>query len=380
MTYDLKGSFKGNLNHIPIIIALGIIIGSGAYSTILGVFVLSVIMFLFNFKAPFIYSVTIPFGIILSFSNVLIGNAVFPLIFACSLFTIILAVLRIKKKELLKIPKAAGLGFTTGCFLSGLILGLLLMLENKVLPSVSLLNFSEIHFFDHINSNSIVTICVVFAVYYCLNKIKFEGIPSLFLAAFSGAIINYVYKMQLPSINLSYQTYGPYFIKNFPDGIIYFIVISLFLALIFITYTQTNLKVLNRKINSNKTLLELGFSNCICAFFGGVGGTISHSSSLDAVKNNDKPYMCLYSECIFLLPFVLFFKPISKFIPITVIGAILVIKCYEVLKDIFLYIKIKNKKFKIIFISCFLTCLYNIILGASISGIIALMTRKKQND
>ena len=360
MTDDFRESFKNILDYIPLILALGTISGFGGCSFILGWLVLSVILFVFNFKSKFSCYLSIPIIIFLISSSVLVGSQIFPLLFLSGLFIILLSFFKIN----FSIPNIVSKSFISSCYFIAVILSFSLILGDKVYPSITLIPFSNTGFFENVNPSSIILAAFTLTVYYCLNKTKINFLPKLFLSVYIAGTINCIYKLNLPCINTSLKSLTIYTEENTLNAV-YFIFLSLIIAFIFIAHTKSSLKIL--KINSKKTFIGLGLSNCISSLFGGI------TSAPYFIKNNQ------LIEIIVLLIFAFLFKPISCFIPIAAVGTVLLTECFKCFLRIIKSIKPKNLKSKIIFISCFLTCLYNIIIGVSISGIITLFVRKDNN-
>ena len=381
MKEDFKGAFKGVLEYIPVLLALGIITGCGIQTTLFGAIVISLVFCFVNIKVPYIFAPSILFVIFLSGANSYLGGSYevfFSLLFFTSIFIIIIS-LFIKRSNVYKIPKSIYKGFLSGIFSIGLILSLSLIFGHKMFSSIALIQYSRTGFFDVVNINSIVMAVLTLVLYYYLKKIKEHYFPPSFTAIVAVSFISFFYKLDIPSINTGLKILKPISNENIFDGI-YLILLSIICAYILSYQTLFTIKTSGKNSSIKKILLFSGLSNLLSSLFGFISGSISPNATKDAYFAGSKTNWCgSFSTVLFLISGLLCIH-FSNFIPISAVSAILFIKCYEILKNLILSQSKKSAKAKIFFVLSFITCLYNIILGASLVGISSIFQGNKQNE
>ena len=380
MKEDFKGAFKGALEYIPVLLALGIITGCGFQTTLFGAIVISLVFCFVNIKLPYIFAPSILFVLFLSGANACLGGSyegLFSLLFFTSIFTIIIS-LFIKRKTVYKIPNSIYKGFLSGIISSGFILSLSLIFGHKMFSSIAAIQYSSTGFFEFVNLNSIVAAVTTLVLYYYLKKIKEGYFPSSFIAVVGATFISCFYKLDLPSINTGLRILKPISNENIFDGI-YLILLSIICAYILSYQLLLTIKASRKNSSVKKILLFSGLSNLLSSLFGFISGSISPSATKDGHFAGSKTNYCnLFSTALFLI-FGFLCVRFADYIPMSAVSAILFIKCYEILKNLILSEKKKSVKSKIIYVLSFLTCLYNIILGAALVGITSIFQGNKQN-
>lgn len=376
---EIRSSLNGVLDYIPIICILGIIIGFGSYTTLLGALIISIVFLLGKVKTPFIYAIPITLAIAISGANVVLGGkfeTLLSLIFISSIITILISLTNICKKTILTVPKSVSNGFITGAIAATIIIITPTIFALKPYSATFLIDFSNM-FQVNLNENAICCSFIVLVCYYYLSKLKYKFLPCAFLSTVAGCLINYFYNMNLPAINLGISQLKQVASADF-NNIFHLILFGFLISLVLISQTLSSLKTLKIKGIEKKVLFLQGISNLIGSFLGAISGSIAPIPS-KKIKSNKKTYLTNIVEIIILLAFVLFFQKIGNFIPICCCSTILIIKAFEVIYQNFRSLKYKNLHSKTIFYVCFLTSIYNINLAIVLCIILTLIINTKES-
>ncbi len=375
MFNDLKSAFKETFDYIPMIMFIGLISGIGSYNALVGTFIISLIFCLFKVRLPLICAPTIPFALALTCGNTVLGGkneTLCTILFAAGIFSLLFIFLKNCKNLMLNIPKCVSSGFLSSIFIQGAVLSLSLILGNKILSSVLFIPHIKGDFFAQCFEGGIVLAILYGVIYYYLRKIHIP-LPFIFFSAVIAGFINYFYKLDPNMANYGLSSFKFILDWNLLQDF-QIIFISFFLSILLVVATLNSTK---NKSKENKNILLVGFSNIISSLFGTIAGTIQSIKTSPDKKDNK--YVILFNT-LFILLLVLNFNNIIRFIPLSLIGAVCFLECLRFLKVHFFIFKKQNLKSKIIFVSCFLSCLYNVILGIAVGFIFTLWTRTKEND
>lgn len=368
MQNELRGSLKGVLNYIPILLLLGILTGFGAHTTLFGAFAISFCFLIFKRNLSFLFGASIVYAITVAGANVSLGGrseTLYAVLFLSSLITIAFSFLNVYKKTILTIPKAVSSGIMSGCALGVWVLSLPLILGHKTFTSIFLMFNSTGNFFSNINESSLIIFAVILGSFYYFSKIK--SLPAYFLSWLTGIIVSIIYKMDLNSIYLGLENFKIPVNADFAN-MAHILLFALVISIVCISQILSSA----RKLKPKKIILLTGISGAISS----IGGAIS--GGIVPCKNKSR-YMVL-AEFILLLIFVIFYNKISSFIPMVSVASVAFIKCLGLIKHYIQSQKNKNIQSKIIFCVCFLSSFYNIIFGVILAIILTLITKTPKKE
>ncbi len=383
MIDDFKGSIKGISDNIPYITALGIILGTGAHSTVFGALIISFIFLLFKFDKPLIFSISAVLTASLTSSIILLKGSLeklWAILFLAGLITVIISLLKTPKKFILSIPKSVSQGFITGALTSILILTVPLILGQKGYISLPLLIASKHNFFNYINEGAVICSIATFVIYHYLSKSNLKFLPKSLISVIIPIFINIFYKTDLILSADRIEYFKPAGQSADFGNLIYVLLFAILISIVIFIQTSANLrglKIKNQK-EINKVLLIEGISNTISALTGTVSGVVSYNAAKDTIKLN--PLISGLICFIILLIFSIFFKQTIGLIPVCSISSILFIKLYEVIKFNLHSQKIKNKNAKIIFIICFVLTFLHTVTGLIASIILTFLINTKNKN
>lgn len=349
-------------NFFPLILALGVVVGIGAHSILVGSFIVAFIFLISHFKTSFISYLSIPFIFTTGALNIILKGryeTFLALSFLSGFFAILPAFI---KKIKINPPKPIIKGFITAIYTSILILCIPFILGQTDVISSIVAHNSSLSIFNNVNIGTILIFFTVLAAYYYLSKIKFLSSISYILSIFIGCLVNYIYKLNTPVLGTAFENY------NFPpnaDFGNFFTLLILSILIGCVLYIHINYV---KKIKKDNFLIASSLTAIIAPFFGGVGGGIYSKSEIKFIN---------LFYIILLLLFIIFYKQMFSFVPTSAIISACAIQCFYLVKSSFKNIKCKNLKYKINFALSFLTSVYNILLGIIISGLTTLILRKK---
>ena len=380
MINEAKSGFSGVLDYLPIILILGIILGYGGYLTLFGALIITFIFLFSKIKYPIILGATITNIVTVAFINVTLGGKIetlVSLLFLSSLITILLSNTNIHKRTILSVPKAVSSGFITGCITSAIILIFPTLFNLKAYGATFLINFNSL-LYQPINEQALCCSLVVLTIYYYLSKLKSKWLPKGFISVVTGSFINFIYHMDLTTIDIGIKNLNKVATGNFAN-IAHLLLFSFLIALVMIVQSLSTMKALKIKGFEKRILFLQGVSNFISSFLGAYSGSVAYIPTKENKINKLKTKIPTIIEFLVLLLFVIFFKEISSLIPVCCCSMLLIIKGYEILKQNIQAISYKNIQNKTIFYGCFLTSIYNINLAIVLSIIITLIINTKES-
>ena len=371
---ELTTSIKGALNYIPFILLFGVLLGISSYAALIGALIIGFFFVICDRKNCALC--------LLSFSTVaLLHNslkaldtgvsALYSLIFLSGIFIIIFAFF--KKNNAFKISKTISKAFISGALGYTIFLLIPYILGRKFLPAEAIGHSYPVIFMPDINENAVILSIVCAVIYHYLNKNKVNFIPCALITVLIGSLINYIYGFKLMGFDIQYDTY-----KVFPEGDFGNTFLLFFLSFVFavIIGLQTSYCLKFFKEKTFKPMLLIGISNVISPFLGAVAGGLSPYSLKEKIKNSKYSFVFF----IIILLFIFLYKKTACYIPIAAAASIAAYELVRIIKQNIIYIRKTNLKEKLIFSLCFITCLYNIILGTVLCAVFVIVERTRKND
>lgn len=374
MFEKFRGNLRGVLEYIPLIFALGFIVGFDSYTTLLGCLIVSLVFAFSKSNYPAICTVSIGYIALLGSANSYLDDrysTLFALMFLSGIFMVIYSFLAKYKPFEINFSKDAASGFYSGCNMAILVLCLPLCFGNKTFSSLGLIQYSPAGFFSNVKISAIIISLCAGVIYYKLSKNK-RKLPCAFISVILAGIINFIYKLDCACINLGSGFFKPFPAGDFGNTACLFC-LSIIICLFLIAQTKSVRKFLKTENSLSEDYFWVGMGNSISSIFGSPGGGIS---PLTYKKDQNNLYGVIFSILIILI-LLLTFKYYSVHIPIAACCSILILKCLRVLKVEFALQKNKSSLLQFIFLLCFLTSLYNIIIGAILTAIITVLRRIK---
>lgn len=379
MINDIKGSLKGVLDNLPYIMALGIIMGTGAYATVFGALIISAANLFTRNKKTLIYSATAVLCAVLSAIVVIFkGNLehLWAVLFIAGIITGVIGCF-IPKKTILSIPKSISSGFMTGCLICILILCFPLIMGQSTYATFPLMVISKYNPFSYVNENALICSITVFVVYHYLTKTNMKFIPKSIISVIIPSIINLLFNMNLILSTDRIEFFTPVAKGDFGKTV-YVILFGLLVSTVMVVQTLSNLKALGIRNKMKKPVLLIeGISNTLGAMTGTIAGVVSYAPSKEAVQNKSKNNISEFIIVFILLICSIFFKNTIGLIPVCAVSAILFIKLYETIKYNLHSQKIKNINSKIIFWICLISTVINIIFGLAVSIVLTFIITVK---
>lgn len=135
-------------------------------------------------------------------------------------------------------------------------------------------------------------------------------------------------------------------------------------------------ETLNTKHDSNTELIAQGFANIASALFGGIpsAGVLARTSA--NIRSGGRTPVAGVINGLLLLVVMLLLMPLTKFIPLTTLAAILIVVAYKMTKWKVIYAISKGPKsdFLLLIITFVLTVIFNVVVAVEIGMAIAALT------
>lgn len=141
--------------------------------------------------------------------------------------------------------------------------------------------------------------------------------------------------------------------------------------------------MIGKKHNSNQELIGQGVANIMSGLFGGLPATGAIARTAANVKNGGRTPIAGITHAVVLLLIMLIFMPLTKFIPLTVLAAILMIVSYNMsewraFKGI---LKGPKSDIVILLVTFFLTIVFDLVIAIEVGMVIAMfLFMKKMAD
>ncbi|GKX65431.1 sodium-independent anion transporter [Clostridium sp. TW13] len=133
--------------------------------------------------------------------------------------------------------------------------------------------------------------------------------------------------------------------------------------------------MIGKKHNSNMELVAQGVANIASALFGGIPATGAIARTAANVKNGGRTPIAGIVHAITLFLIMVIFMPLAKYIPLTTLGAILIVVSYNMSEWRVFKAMIKGPKSDVIILlfTFFLTVIFDLVLAIEIGMVIAML-------
>lgn len=133
--------------------------------------------------------------------------------------------------------------------------------------------------------------------------------------------------------------------------------------------------MIGKKHNSNMELVGQGVANIASALFGGIPATGAIARTAANVKNGGRTPIAGIVHAITLLLIMLIFMPLAKYIPLTTLGAILLVVSYNMSEWRVFKAMLKGPKsdIAILLATFFLTVVFDLVVAIEIGMVIAML-------
>lgn len=131
-------------------------------------------------------------------------------------------------------------------------------------------------------------------------------------------------------------------------------------------------EMINKKHDSNTELIGQGLANIFSALFGGIPATGAIARTAANVKNGGRTPIAGVVSALILLLIMKVLMPLIKFVPLTVLGAILIVVAYNMCDVKELKKLILSNKFNMIevLLTFILTVMFNLVIAILVSMIV----------
>lgn len=133
--------------------------------------------------------------------------------------------------------------------------------------------------------------------------------------------------------------------------------------------------MIGKKHNSNMELVAQGVANIASALFGGIPATGAIARTAANVKNGGRTPIAGIVHAITLFLIMVMFMPLAKYIPLTTLGAILIVVSYNMSEWRVFKAMLKGPKSDVIILlfTFFLTVIFDLVLAIEIGMVIAML-------
>lgn len=142
--------------------------------------------------------------------------------------------------------------------------------------------------------------------------------------------------------------------------------------------------MIGKKHNSNMELIGQGVANIASGLFGGIPATGAIARTAANVKNGGRTPIAGIVHAVTLFLIMIVFMPFAKYIPLTVLAAILMIVSYNMSEWRIFKSMLKGPKSDVIILvtTCFLTVVFDLVIAIEIGMVIAmfLFMRRMANN
>ncbi|MDD6769510.1 MAG: SulP family inorganic anion transporter [Inconstantimicrobium porci] len=142
--------------------------------------------------------------------------------------------------------------------------------------------------------------------------------------------------------------------------------------------------MIGKKHNSNMELIGQGVANIASGLFGGIPATGAIARTAANVKNGGRTPIAGITHAVTLFLIMIIFMPLAKYIPLTVLAAILMIVSYNMSELKVFKAMLKGPKSDVIILitTCLLTVIFDLVVAIEIGMVIAmfLFMRRMANN
>lgn len=293
------------------------------------------------------------------------------------------------------IPYPITVGFTTGIAITLFTTQVkdFLGLQIDKVPSEFLPKWAS--YFAHLNTINYMAFLlgaialIIMIVWPKINKM----IPGSLVALIVITLAAYLFKLNVPTIG---STFGEISSK-IPGITVPKVDLETVLKLIKPAFTIAILAsiesllsavvadgMIGKKHNSNMELIGQGVANIASGLFGGIPATGAIARTAANVKNGGRTPIAGITHAVTLFLIMIIFMPLAKYIPLTVLAAILMIVSYNMSELKVFKAMLKGPKSDVIILitTCLLTVIFDLVVAIEIGMVIAmfLFMRRMANN
>lgn len=293
------------------------------------------------------------------------------------------------------IPYPITVGFTTGIAITLFTTQVkdFLGLQIDKVPSEFLPKWAS--YFAHINTINYMAFLlgaaalIIMIVWPKINKM----IPGSLVALIVITLAAYLFKLNVPTIG---STFGEISSK-IPGITVPKVDLETVIKLIKPAFTIAILAsiesllsavvadgMIGKKHNSNMELIGQGVANIASGLFGGIPATGAIARTAANVKNGGRTPIAGITHAVTLFLIMIIFMPLAKYIPLTVLAAILMIVSYNMSELKVFKAMLKGPKSDVIILitTCLLTVIFDLVVAIEIGMVIAmfLFMRRMANN
>ena len=289
------------------------------------------------------------------------------------------------------IPYPITVGFTTGIAITLFTTQVkdFLGLQIDKVPSEFLHKWAS--YFAHLNTINYMAFLlgaialIIMIVWPKINKM----IPGSLVALIVITLAAYLFKLNVPTIG---STFGEISSK-IPGITVPKVDLETVLKLIKPAFTIAILAsiesllsavvadgMIGKKHNSNMELIGQGVANIASGLFGGIPATGAIARTAANVKNGGRTPIAGITHAVTLFLIMIIFMPLAKYIPLTVLAAILMIVSYNMSELKVFKAMLKGPKSDVIILitTCLLTVIFDLVVAIEI-GLVFCYSNNKYN-